>query len=151
MICVDLGCGTGVFARPMADLAGTTGTVYAVDRQTDMLAHIASGGPPANLQLLQTDVGKTGLPGGIADVCLLAFVLHELKAPEDVLSECHRLLKPHGRLTIVEWKMESDKGPPLDIRIDRPRAEELLRRASMEPGGFFEWSARHYVITALRP
>ena len=151
MTCVDMGSGTGVFSLPMVDLVGRTGTVHAVDTSTDMLDYIRAKDPSPNLRLVQADVGRTGLANGIADVCLLAFILHEVKAPEEVLTEAHRLLKHGGKVIIVEWSLESAKGPPLDIRIRRPKVERMLREAGLEVGEYVDWSRNHYVITGKKP
>src|SRR5271157_3483140 len=40
MVCVDFGSGTGTFSLPMAQLVGTEGKVYAIDKSNDMLEHI---------------------------------------------------------------------------------------------------------------
>jgi ubiquinone/menaquinone biosynthesis C-methylase UbiE len=151
MTCIDLGCGTGVFALPMADLVGPAGAVYAVDTSQDMLDYVRSQRPPSHLRLVRADAIATGLPGGIAGVCLLAFVLHEFRTPVDALIEARRLLKPGGRVIVAEWRMDSDKGPPWEIRIDRRNAEGMLRQAGLEPQEYVDWSRRHYVMAGSRP
>jgi ubiquinone/menaquinone biosynthesis C-methylase UbiE len=150
MTCVDLGCGTGVFALPMADLVGLSGAVYAVDNNHDMLDYIRTQHPPPSLRLVRADATRTGLPDGIADICLLAFVLHEFKAPHEALKESRRLLRPTGKAVIVEWRMESDKGPPLEIRIPKKKAETLLAESGLTPGSYVNWSNRHYVIVGTK-
>jgi len=43
---------------------------------------------------------------------------HELKAPEQILAEARRLLKPGAKIMIVDWKTEeTPEGPPLKIRV----------------------------------
>ena len=37
--CVEFGSGTGIFALPMAELVGSQGKVYAVDKSQEMLDH----------------------------------------------------------------------------------------------------------------
>ena len=93
-----------MFALPMAELVGSKGRVYAVDNSEQMLTHIKSKNPPANLILINSDVKRTGLNNQIANMCLLAFILHEVKEPSGVIDEAFRLLKSDGKLIIVEWK-----------------------------------------------
>ena len=81
------------------------------------------------------------------DVCLIATALHDLaeeKAAAGALKEIARLLKPGGRLVIVEFKkMEGPPGPPLDIRFSPEELDELVspygfeKERTLESGDFF--------------
>ncbi len=151
MVCIDFGSGTGTFAFPMAKLVGDDGKVYAVDRSAEMLGRIREKNPPANLVLLQREVELTGLDSQIADVCLLAFILHELKKPEPLVVEAFRLLKPGGRLVVVEWKAELDsKGPPKSVRIAKGQIERLFKQVGVNLVEFRDWSKNHYVAVGER-
>ena len=146
MTAVDFGSGTGTFAIPMAALVGDAGKVYAIDNSVEMLSHIKAKNPPKNLVLLNNDVERTELPDQIADICLLAFILHEVKQPSNLISEAFRLLKPLGRLVIVEWKVDLDSpGPPKKKRLSQEKIRQLLRRIGMVLDSYTEWTANHYV------
>jgi len=148
MVCVDFGSGTGTFALHMASLAGNEGKVYAVDRSVEMHAHIRAKNPPPNLILVERDVLQTGLDNQIADVCLMAFILHEVKQPATLIAEASRLLKPGGKLVAVEWRAELDSpGPPKDKRITSVQIEQLLEQAGLSSVDYREWSVNHYVAT----
>ncbi len=151
MTCVDLGSGTGVFAIPMAKIVGKMGSVYAVDNSRDMLDYLVSASPGTTLKVVLSDVSNTVLPSAIADLCLAAFVLHELPDPSTALKEALRLLKPGGKIVIVEWRMDSRIGPPSDVKISLERARELLRTTGFEPGEDRNWSINHYVIVGRKP
>ncbi len=151
MTCVDLGSGTGVFALPMAQIVGATGVVYAVDNSRDMLNYLVSANPGPQLKTVEAEVSMTGLDPDSADVCLAAFVLHELPDPSPALVEAHRLLKPGGRIVIVEWRMDSRIGPPADVKISPERARQLLNSAGFDPGDYRNWSINHYVIVGRKP
>ncbi len=148
---VDLGSGTGTFAFPMLQCVGDKGTVYAVDDNPEMLDRIRAKNPPANLVLAQRDVSQTGLDSQIADLCLLAFILHEVNDPNAVIVEAFRLLKPGGRAVVVEWRAELESpGPPRNIRFTRERLESLLSGAGFADFKYLEWSNNHYVATGTR-
>lgn len=125
-VCVDLGCGVGVFSIPLAQRVGEKGLVYAVDVSEEMLDILRSKKPPESLRLVRADLEKEAVPldKGIADLCLATCILHEVFPPERLLREAYRLLKREGRLLIVEWlPVPSPSGPPLELR--RPPEERL--------------------------
>ncbi|MBI4286502.1 MAG: class I SAM-dependent methyltransferase [Chloroflexi bacterium] len=152
MTCVDLGSGTGVFALPLAEMAGSEGTVYAVDDSRAMLDRLKGRRPPPQVKLVKTDVTRTGLPSGNADFCLLAFILHEVETPESLVAEAFRLLKPGGRVLVMEWKAEKEAppGPPRSIRLDRKRVEGLLTGTGFIHLVYRDWSANYYAVTAVK-
>jgi len=150
MVCVDLGCGAGTLSLPLAEKVGSTGKVYAVDTNPDVLQVIKEKNPPANLVTLQKSGADTGLDASIADCCFMILVLHEVP-PEGVLAEAYRLLKTEGKAIILEWRMDFDSPrPPRNERIDRNRMEQLLTGAGFTSFEYIEWSDSHYVMTALK-
>jgi ubiquinone/menaquinone biosynthesis C-methylase UbiE len=149
--CVDFGSGTGIFALPMAELVGSNGKVYAVDHSPEMLGHIRAKNPPNNLTLFHADVGSTGLDDGIADICLLAFILHEVKEPGNVVAEAFRLLKAAGRLVVVEWKADLDTpGPPRKVRISHEQITRLFTQIGLTSPRYLDWSQNHYVAIGTK-
>lgn len=150
MTCVDFGSGTGVFALPLAELAGESGRVYTVDSSAEMQELLRAKNPPPQVIPTLADVMETGLDSGIADVCLLAFILHEVKEPEKLAAEAARLLKPGGKAVVVDWRAELDKpGPPRQVRISRERLAELFAGAGLTLESYEDWSANHYAATGL--
>jgi len=147
---VDFGCGTGIFALPMAEIAGTEGKVYAVDKSANMLSLLKAANPPPHLVTVQADAAETGLVPGIADLCLCALILHEVDSPDKVINEVWRVLKPGGKIIILEWKMEIDWGPPRSIRIPREKVEQLFRNTHLLFKEFVDWSPSCYVITGQK-
>ncbi|MFC1873698.1 class I SAM-dependent methyltransferase [Chloroflexota bacterium] len=144
--CVDFGSGTGMFALPMAELVGSEGKVFAIDNSTEMLAYISAKNPPTNLTLLHSDVVRTGLDSQIADICLMASILHEIQEPGNLIAEAFRLLKSDGRLVIVEWKAELDSpGPPRKKRISKEQIMRFFSQTGLTLASFLDWSPNYYV------
>ena len=107
MTALDLGCGPGFFTLPMARLVGKTGKVIAADLQEGMLAIVRKKIQKSDL----TDIVKLHLsrPEGIGlaekcDFILIFYMLHEVPDPVKFLREIRSLLKPEGRVLIVEPK-----------------------------------------------
>ena len=79
MTVLDIGCGPGFFSVDMAHLVGESGRVIAVDLQEDQL----------------------GVSEQV-DFILVFYMFHEVTHQDGFLDEIGSLLKPEGRVLIVE-------------------------------------------------
>ena len=100
----DLGCGTGAI---VAALAPHVGSVIGVDASDEMLKaaarRLGDDFPDfKNVQLRQGVLEALPLEDAMLDAATLVLVLHHLAAPAMALAEAFRVLKPGGRLLIVD-------------------------------------------------
>ncbi len=147
----DVGSGTGFFALPAGDLVGPKGRVFAVDLSAEMLEDLQAKlrrGTSENVEAVRSTEDRIPLPDASMDFVFMACVLHELDGPGTLL-EARRILKPQGRLGIVDWKKEDmEFGPPKAHRLDEDGARAILRDAGFAPSRTFEAGAYHYGIEA---
>jgi ubiquinone/menaquinone biosynthesis C-methylase UbiE len=108
MTAVDVGCAMGFFSLPMARMVGESGRVVCVDLQARMLSTLKRrarrrglGGIIETRHCGADDLGLDDL-GGQADLVLAAHVVHEVPDPRRLLATCRRILKPGGRLLLIE-------------------------------------------------
>jgi len=96
----DLGCGTGALS---AALAPFVGGVVAVDESPAMLeaARRRLGGI-GNVEVRTGRLEALPIDDARLDVALLFLVLHHLPEPERALAEAARVLRPGGRLLVVD-------------------------------------------------
>lgn len=96
----DLGCGTGQLT---ASLAPFVHHVIAVDASAAMLqaAKKRLNGFD-NVELRRGDLEALPIDDGRLDAATLALVLHHLPEPDRALADVARVLKPRGRLLIVD-------------------------------------------------
>jgi ubiquinone/menaquinone biosynthesis C-methylase UbiE len=109
-IVLDFGCGPGSYILPLAQLVGTTGTIYALDihpraikKVRDIASSISMRLP--NIETIESDC-ETGLSDNSVDVVLLYDTFHDLTDPGSVLKEIHRILKPDGILSFSDHHLE---------------------------------------------
>jgi len=123
---LDYGCGTGSYILPTMGLVGKSGRIYAVDIHPLALAAVrklVSRKRLTNVEVIHSDQ-KTGLADESIDVILLYDVFHDLKEPEGVLKELHRLLRPNGILSFTDHHLREDE------IISRMTAGRLFRLSS---------------------
>jgi ubiquinone/menaquinone biosynthesis C-methylase UbiE len=99
---MDFGCGPGYY---IIELAKRAKKLVAVDIQTQMLKKAQRKAAKANAQnirFLQSNGTSIKLEDGSVDMVFLVTVFHEISDSATVLKEFNRILKPAGKLVIVE-------------------------------------------------
>ena len=96
----DLGCGTGAIAQSLAPFVER---VIAVDESSAMLsaARKRLHGVP-NVDIRNGRLESLPIGDGEVDVALLFLVLHYAAEPVRVITEAARVLKPGGRLLVLD-------------------------------------------------
>ena len=105
---LDYGCGAGSYVVPLAELAGKSGKIYALDTHPlaiQEIQRLVSKKRLDNVQTILSDC-KTGLPSNSIDLVLLYDVFHGLNNASAVLTELHRVLKPKGVLSFNDHHMK---------------------------------------------
>jgi SAM-dependent methyltransferase len=109
----DLGCGTGAFTLALAELLDPTVTIYAID--TDQLAlselrkRAVARSPGHDIRTMLADFTQPlDLPP--LDGVVMANSLHFRKEKEAIVRAVRSLLKPEGRLILIEYNV--DRGNP---------------------------------------
>ncbi|OPX19948.1 MAG: hypothetical protein BZ151_06400 [Desulfobacca sp. 4484_104] len=149
---LDFGCGTGFFTVPAARLLGPGGKVLATDIHPEMLAAVRAAVTTQgldNVEIFPTPEDDLLLSAPV-DWVLLAFVLHEVSQPAQLLALAHKLTAQTGRILVVEWPQEAaSHGPPLKVRLS---PEQILSLA--QPLGLVEVQRQqrppHYYALVLK-
>lgn len=87
---LDVGAGTGFFSRAALTIVGPSGRVYAAEMSDDMLEAFKRNGMFSNMTLVRSAEYEIPLATGIADLALLAFVLHANADSRRLLDEVLR-------------------------------------------------------------
>lgn len=153
---VDVGAGTGYFAIPAADRVGPHGIVYAVDVAAPMLDLITRriAGKELPIELVHSQETDIPLPEGIADHVFTSTVLHEVDPKRRIafVQELVRLLKPGGRLSILDWAPVEERtmGPPSHIRLSKDEVKGLLRGAKVAITSSEFFGSDFYIVQGTR-
>src|SRR5690606_13333033 len=105
----DFGAGSGQYSFALAEAVTGAGKVYSVDVQKNLLAKIKNESIKRHLLSIEPvwgDIDKQGgstLRDNSCDVVVMANILFQLEQKETALKEAYRVLKPRGRLLIVDW------------------------------------------------
>jgi len=101
---LEVGCGTGFFTIPAAQMIGDQGFLVAMDASSGFLEEVAKKVQKANLnnvRIVQRDALDTGLETASIDKVLLFGVIPFPLLPLDrLLPEMHRVIKPDGTMAV---------------------------------------------------
>jgi ubiquinone/menaquinone biosynthesis C-methylase UbiE len=154
---LDLGCGQGNYALAAAEIIGSTGVVYALDLWDEGVAILkeqAGRECRSNLQPLVADVQQVPLGNNSVNVALMATVLHDLVeagTSAGALEEVARVLKPGGRLAIVEFeKIDDPPGPARHIRLNPEEIENLVAPYGFRRQKIKNLGPYNYLITFIK-
>lgn len=171
----DLGSGSGLYARAAAGRVGNSGRVYAVDIQKELLSHIKNntrGGnvvssgtaviapsrrsspSVSNIETIWGDIerlGGTKLRDGMLDAAIAANVLFQVEDKEQFVAEVRRILKPGGKVLVVDWHGSfGGLGPHPEHLVPEASARSLFERAGFSLERSVSAGAQHYGFVAAK-
>ena len=110
---LDLACGTGDFSLAIAANAHPETTVTGVDLSEGMLAvmrkKVAAAGLEGRISAEQGDAEHLPFGDGTFDRVTIAFGIRNFEHREAALREIRRVLKPGGKLVILELSVPSNR------------------------------------------
>ena len=121
----DLGAGGGMFTIQAARLVGDRGQVYAVDIMKSSLSDIESKARMTGFNNVKTVwsnleiVGAAKINEASLDHAMLVNILFQSKKHYEIMAEATRLLKPGGKLLIIDWSNTAPGfAPPSEMKVD---------------------------------
>jgi ubiquinone/menaquinone biosynthesis C-methylase UbiE len=129
---VDIGCGIGYFTIPIAHMVGENGRVIAVDLQEKMLngmeKRAVKNGVRDRITPHKCSTQSLGVDAK-ADFILAFYMVHEVPDQAHLFKEISLMLKPHGKLLVVEPGMHVKKQAFEEtLKIARSSGLEIVSR-----------------------
>jgi ubiquinone/menaquinone biosynthesis C-methylase UbiE len=128
----DVGAGTGYFTVRLAK-AAPAARVYGVDIEQSMVDYLrqrATREGLKNIVAIRAGSDRTNLPEPV-DVVLVVDTYHHVPGRVGYFATLKKMMKPGGRLAIVDFRKDSPEGPPKEFRFS---AEEIS--AELAKAGF---------------
>ena len=118
----DIGAGDGTFTRALSKLLGPNARIYAVDRDARALASLRQWAARDGANVIPVEADFTRplqLPEQL-DGLLVANALHFVRDADVVLARLAALVRPGGRVVIVEYdRRAASRWVPFPIAADR--------------------------------
>ena len=115
-VVLDLAGGTGDLARELARLVGARGHVVLADINAAMLeqgrCRLVDAGIAGNFSIAQLDAEKLPFADGSFDRVTIAFGLRNVTDKSAALAEMYRVLRPGGRVLILEFSTPANAIKP---------------------------------------
>lgn len=138
---LDLGCGAGDYSIKASEIVGSQGKVFSLDISENAINSLKEIiGSTNNIIAITTDItSHLPIEDHCVDAALLSTVLHAFEFKRygiNLFNEIRRVLKPGGRVVIIECKKEKlPFGPPLNMRLSEEEITPIVLEA-----GFLQMS-----------
>lgn len=148
-VLVDIGAGTAFFSIAFTERLNNA-KVYACDTSDVMIDWIKENVSPVHPEVIPVKNEENSIPleDGISDLVYMINMHHELENPLSMLEEAHRLLKPGGKIVIVDWrKTDMPEGPPTAIRYLPEKVREQMIETGFVEVNIFDELPKHFMVT----
>ncbi|ADN50191.1 methyltransferase domain-containing protein [Vulcanisaeta distributa] len=142
MVIADLGCGEGYYCNFFKDYASR---LYCVDIDETAIEEVRRRfSNYGNITMLNEDITRTSIPSGSVDLAFMSNVFHDIEDKDAAVREVGRILKPGGRLLIIEFKKDVIFGPP--FKLSPEEVEHYFSKEGFVREGYAEVSPYHYML-----
>ena len=117
MKALDVAGGTGDIAALLRQQVGESGLVVMTDINASMLmegrSRLLDSGKLKNIQLVQSDAENLPFEDDLFDCVTIAFGLRNITVKENALHSMFRVLKPGGKLLVLEFSKPNEFISPI--------------------------------------
>lgn len=157
----DLGSGAGHYAVALSKSLGQTGRVYAVDIDAEMLTRLKREAIKEGIHNIEVIIGNiekkngTKLRDGVADGAVFSNILFQLGDKQTAVAEAKRIIRPGGKVCVVEWAdlsfLENSLKRSSREAVSQAGARDLFAAAGFTFERAFEAGEHHYGLIFKKP
>jgi len=152
MVAADFGSGSGGWAIPLAKKL-EEGKVYAIDILEEPLSALRAKTKLEkifNIETIKSDVEKgSKLFNESCDFVLMTNLLFQCEDKKKVIEEGKRVLKPGGKILVVDWKLDASLGPK-ESRVSAEEVKKIAKELDLKLEKEFEAGSYHYGLVFLK-
>jgi ubiquinone/menaquinone biosynthesis C-methylase UbiE len=149
----DIGSGSGLFTRPIANAVAPKGVAYAVDIDPALLKIVertAGEQHITNIRIVQAAAADPRLPESV-DLAFVCDTLHHIQQPEAYLQTLKKYLTPDGRIAVIDFSDTWPQGHE-SMRYSLQQLEGWMKAAGMVKVTDSPWlDNSFFVIYAAAP
>ena len=139
----DIGSGTGYFTVRLAKSAAAP-KVYGADIEPEMVTYLRDRAAKEGLKNVipvQAAADSPNLPEPV-DVALIVDTYHHIGDRENYFRKLAKLLKPGGRVAIIDFKPDSPEGPPKEFRFSPEKFKAEMSKAGYRLAAQYDFLPR---------
>jgi arsenite methyltransferase len=149
----DIGSGSGLFTRPIANAVAPKGVAYAVDIDPALLKIVertAGEQHIMNIRIVQAAAADPKLPEPV-DLAFVCDTLHHIQQPEAYLQTLKKYLTSEGRIAVIDFSDTWPQGHE-SMRYSLQQLEGWMKAAGMVKVTDSPWlDNSFFVIYAAAP
>ncbi len=147
----DFGSGSGHYSMAASRALMSTGRVYAIDVDKDLLTKLKNSSTKEGLYNIEVVWGNVEKENGAKlrdssiNLVLLCNLLFQLDDKMGAINEAKRILKPNGRVLVVDW---SDSfggiGPKPNAVVKKAKLIEMFEKSGFSLDREISAGSHHY-------
>jgi ubiquinone/menaquinone biosynthesis C-methylase UbiE len=154
MVIADFGAGSGYKTFEAAKLVGQgKGMVYALDVKKSVIEHIKGEMKRKNISNIKpiwTDLeipGRNHITPHSVDMVLIVNMLYQSIKHHNILEEAARILKPGGKIVIIDWiSGNTPFGPSIDERVNLEKIKQIAYNLELNKIKEFQAGQYHFGV-----
>ncbi len=154
LVVADIGAGTGYFESRLSATVGPSGKVIAVDVEPDMVRYLGERIAREKLANVEARLGTPtdpALASESVDRILIVDTWHHIPDRVAYVKKLFAALRPGGSVLVVDYTMQTSKGPPRSHRLEPKVVWDELEDGGLIPENVDAGLPDQYVIRAERP
>jgi ubiquinone/menaquinone biosynthesis C-methylase UbiE len=145
---LDLACGTGWAVRYAASLANGHGEFYGVDNSSKMIEQAeANSRGYLNVHFCKSMVEELPFNDNFFDFVISSNAFHHFSNPEKALKEAYRVLKPKGKVYVLDTTANNSFMRMLDRLSKKFEEAHVKLYSTREFQALFQKAGLHYTMS----